>query len=182
MPAAKKNAAPAPVAAEEAQAVRDGEANPKSLNDRSAPRPGSTAPTVAASEETRVAPADPALAKVVPLFAPTRSKGARGAVSVSQPPKGYREVEVIAERAGYYDNARKRRGDVFSIGVVGNGALPSWVRLANAEDAEPEVARSRGIPQSSTEEERRADIEADAGTVQPMALGGTGRQPDAMRS
>ena len=173
----------APASAAEIQKVREGEAKPSTLNDKPAPR-GGAAPLAVPRVRVEVAPptSEPVLAKVVPLFAPTRTKGAGGRVTASQPPKGYREVEVIATRAGHYGQARKRAGDVFVMGLASDGALPSWVTPANEEDSDPVVARSRGIPQSDTEEQRRADIEGDAGTEQPMALGGTGRQPDRMRS
>jgi hypothetical protein len=93
--------------------------------------------------------------------------------------KGFRIEKVVATRMGYYMHKRLREGEVFFMGFVGDGYLPSWVKLADKEDEDPKVARSRQVSQASSAEELLADIEEDAGTEPPMALDGLQRRAHA---
>lgn len=90
--------------------------------------------------------------------------------------KGFRIEKVVATRMGYYMHKRIREGEVFFIGLVGDGYLPSWVKVAESEDEDPKVARSRQVSQASSAQELLDDIEEDAGTEPPMALGGLQRR------
>ncbi len=177
--AAKKSKTAAPKAAkidpnsvhatpEEEKAVRDGDA--KADNNRPAARPGLATPETTRLraiqvEEESVPAGDPSKAKIVDVTA------------ANQKVKGFRAVEVVATRYGHYGLKRRRPGEIFTLGVVGNGYLPSWVKLANKEDKDPEVSRSRQVERNSTGEEIRADVERDAGTEVPTYLGGTQRLP-----
>jgi hypothetical protein len=152
---------------DEMQKVIAGEATPD--NDKSAP--ANTLRTALPAGSTK----NPALAPVVPVFHPTR----RGP---KEPPAAYREEEVVAVGPGYYDNRRIRPGEVFTMAFAGDGYLPSWVRLANKEDKDPEVSRSRQVQTGSTGQEIRDDVLEDAGTVVPTYLGGNQRLPSQMHS
>jgi hypothetical protein len=90
--------------------------------------------------------------------------------------KGFRIEKVVATRMGYYVHKRIREGEVFFMGFVGDGYLPSWVKLAEKADEDPQVARSRQVSQASSAQELLDDIEEDAGTEPPMALGGLQRR------
>lgn len=165
-PAADPDAIPATPA--EMQAVRDGEAKPD--NNRPAARAGASAPLVAVPEGELVSASDPAKAQVVDII-----------VDKAKRPKGYREVEVVATRLGYYRHKRQRAGSVFTMALVGPGFLPSWVKKAKGEDEEPEVARSRQVTRGSTGDEIIADVTRDAGTEVPTYLGGNQREATAGR-
>lgn len=156
-----------PATQAEAQAVRDGEADADS--NTTAPSPATTAPFAFVPDGKRVPTRDESLAPVVPPFEPTRTN--------SQPPKDYEEKEVVALRMGYYNERRIREGEVFTIAIAGNGFLPSWVALANAEDKDPVVSRSRHVVANSTGQEIRDDVARDAGTKLPTYLGGNQRRP-----
>lgn len=171
--AAAKTAAPKvdpasiPASEEEMDAVRFEGAKGE---DRPAARPTATAPTtrrlVAVEVEEEVSsPSDTARVKVVEVNAANAKL------------KGFRVITVVATRHGHYGLKRQRPGEVFQMGVVGKGYLPSWVKLANSEDQDPEVSRSRQVERNSTGEEIRADVERDAGTEVPTYLGGTQRLP-----
>lgn len=165
--AAKEADKPRDIAsAEDAEAIRSGEVaapTPKTTG----PRPGSAAPTVPGSDEERVPAKDEAFAAIVPITEENRAK------------KGFRVVTVVALLPGHDGLKRQRAGAVFNLGVLGKGLLPSWVALANANDKDGEVARSRQVSRTSTGEEIRADVERDAGTEVPTYLGGTQRQNDS---
>lgn len=89
---------------------------------------------------------------------------------------GFRIEKLVATRMGYYMHKRIRAGEVFWMGLIGDGYLPSWVKPADAEDEDPKVARSRQVVQASSAQELLDDIEEDAGTEPPMALGGLQRR------
>lgn len=152
-----------PATQAEQQAVRDGDA--KADNKRPAARPAGAAATAVASDEERVPARDTSLATIVDITDANRGK------------KGFRAVTVVATRQGHYGLKRRRPGEVFQMGVIGDGYLPSWVKLANKEDKDPEVSRSRQVERNSTGEEIRADVERDAGTEVPTYLGGNQRLP-----
>lgn len=161
------NAQPASV--DDVRAVRAGKA--KADNTKPAPRPralGPLATDIAPARVTRTVERDTAdthLATVVPITERTRKL------------KGFREVEVVATRLGHYDLKRRKAGEVFTIGLVGDGNLPSWVKLATKEDKDPKVARSRQVSLASSAEEIQEDAAENAGTDVPLALGGNQRRP-----
>lgn len=151
-----------PASAEEQEKVRQGDA--KADKSKSAPIPATRAPTAPAPTEERVATADPSLAKVVDITAENKKL------------KGYREEEVVATRLGHYDQKRRRPGEVFTMGLVGEGYLPSWVRKANEADTAPGVAQSRQVGRTSSSQEIMDDARADSGTEVPLSLGGGQRR------
>lgn len=149
-----------PATRTEVEAVRAGKAKPD--NKKPLPRPRVLSPraTILNPDET------PANAEVVDLISDERRR-----------PKGYREETVVATRMGYYGNKRRRHGEVFTMAFVGDGYLPSWVKVANEEDQDPEVSRSRQVIANSTGQEIRDDARRDAGTEVPTSLGGNQRRP-----
>lgn len=44
---------------------------------------------------------------------------------------GYREQQVIATRSGHFGLKQRSPEEVFTVGVVGEGELPDWVRPAS---------------------------------------------------
>lgn len=149
--------------ADDYNAVRRGDAKPD--NKLAAPRPDSLGiPLVPLRDEDgNVIPSPNAT--VVDITARTRKI------------KGFRQVDVVATRMGYYGLRRRRAGEVFPMGLVGDGYLPSWVRVADNEDKDPEVSRSRQVVRNSTAQEIIDDVEEDAGTEVPTYLGGNQRRP-----
>lgn len=143
--------------------VKNQKAGKKGDNSTPAPRPTSIAATIPYRDKDGNIIESP-LASVVPIDRESRKL------------KGFRMERVVATRMGYYMHKRIREGAVFLIGLVGDGYLPSWVKLADAEDEDGKVARSRQVSQASSAEELLADIEDDAGTEPPMALGGLQRR------
>lgn len=155
-----------PATAEEVHDVRTGKAKPD--NTKPLPRPRTGAPeTFAPARTVRAVESDTSedvAARVVDITDANRKL------------KGFRVVEVVATRMGHYGLKRLRAGSVFTMGLVGDGYLPSWVKLANAEDKDPEVSRSRQVSSNSTGQEIRDDVARDAGTEVPTYLGGNQRR------
>jgi hypothetical protein len=139
-------------------------AGKKGDNKTPAPRPQSFAAVIPYRDPKTGEIIEPPHASVVPID------------RVSKKIAGFRIEKVVATRMGYYMHKRIREGEVFFMGLVGDGYLPSWVKVADAEDEDPKVARSRQVSQASSAEELLADIEDDAGTEPPMALGGLQRR------
>jgi hypothetical protein len=135
-------------------------AGKKGDNKTPAPRPASFAAVIPYRDPETGEIIEPPHAAVVPID--------RNSKKI----KGFRIEKVVATRMGYYMHKRLREGEVFFMGLVGDGYLPSWVKVADEEDEDPKVARSRQVSQASSAEELLADIEDDAGTEPPMALGG----------
>lgn len=42
--------------------------------------------------------------------------------------EGYRVVQVIAQRVGHYGLKQRITNEVFMMGLIGDGALPDWVK------------------------------------------------------
>lgn len=139
-------------------------AGKKGDNRTPAPRPQSFAAVIPYRDPQTGEIIEPPHASVVPID------------RVSRKLPGFRIEKVAATRMGYYMHKRIREGEVFFMGLVGDGYLPSWVKVADAEDEDPKVARSRQVSQASSAEELLEDIEDDAGTEPPMALGGLQRR------
>lgn len=152
-----------PATASEFEAARRGKEKPDSK--QPAPRPRDLGFPLTAPAAERPAVVSPS-AEVVDVISDERRQ-----------PKGYREETVVATRMGYYGLKRRRAGEVFVMAFASAGYLPSWVRLADKEDKDPEVARSRQVVANSTGQEIRDDVSRDAGTEVPTYLGGNQRRP-----
>lgn len=58
------------------------------------------------------------IARMVPIIPANRKE------------KGYHEADVRAVQRGNFAGRTREPGDVFRVGIIGEGELPSWVRRA----------------------------------------------------